>query len=155
MELTSTAFEHEGNIPSRYTCDGDNVNPPLKFRNVPENTVCLVLIMEDPDVPKYIREDGLWVHWVVFNIPNSVSSIRQKSQPEGVPGSSTRNTLTYGGPCPPDGEHRYFFKLYALNSMLELPQGANKKNVEKAMQGLIIEQCELIGKYQRVQSNAL
>jgi Raf kinase inhibitor-like YbhB/YbcL family protein len=155
MKLSSAAFEHEGSIPSKYTCDGENINPPLLISEVSGKAVSLVLIMDDPDVPTYLREDGMWDHWIVFNMPRTLTEIPEDSQPEGVPGSSTRKTLSYGGPCPPDREHRYFFKLYALDTKLDLPEGATKKQVEDAMQDHIIEKAVLMGKYERIQSQAL
>ena len=149
MQITSTAFEHTTSIPSKYTCDGDNVNPPLEFKDFPEGAVSLVLIMEDPDVPKSIREDGMWDHWVVFNIPTSVTNVEENSNPEGVMGMNTREEKKYGGPCPPDREHRYFFKLFALDSDLDLEEGATKAQVEEAMVGHVIEVAQLIGRYER------
>ncbi len=149
MQISSSAFEHTASIPSKYTCDGDNVNPPLEFSEIPEGTTSLVLIMEDPDVPKSIREDGMWDHWVVFNIPTSVTSVAENSNPEGVMGKNTREENKYGGPCPPDREHRYFFKLFALDSDLDLKEGATKAQVEEAMIGHVLEVAQLIGRYER------
>jgi len=150
MKLTSQAFKHEGKIPSTYTCDGKNVSPPLKIENVPKSAVSLVLIMEDPDVPKHFRPDGMWDHWIVFNIPPTTTDIPEGTEPQGVPGITTRQNMIYGGPCPPDREHRYFFKLFALNTMLNLPAGSTKKHVFDAMHGHIIEETVLLGKYERI-----
>lgn len=150
MKITSTVFEHTESIPSKYTCDGDNVNPPLEFKDVPEGTVSLALIMEDPDVPKSIREDGMWDHWVTFNISPAVVGVREDSRIEGgVRGKNTKGKKKYGGPCPPDREHRYFFKLFALDTMLDLKKGATKTEVEEAMEGHVIEVAQLIGRYER------
>jgi len=149
MQITSTAFAHTESIPSKYTCDGDNVNPPLEFNDIPDEARSLVLIMEDPDVPKSIREDGMWDHWVVFNIPTTVSKVGKDSVPEGVLGVNTKGENKYGGPCPPDREHRYFFKLFALESELDLKEGATKMQVESAMEGKVIEVAQLIGRYER------
>ena len=149
MQITSSAFKHTQSIPSKFTCDGDNVNPPLEFSDVPEEAASLVLIMDDPDVPKSIREDGMWDHWVVFNIPSTVTQVAEDSQPEGVRGFGTRGTADYSGPCSPDREHRYFFKLYALDSGLSLEEGASKIEVEKAMAGHILAVSQLIGRYGR------
>ena len=149
MKITSPAFQHEGLIPSKYTCDAENVNPALEFFDVPENTKSLVLIMEDPDVPKSIRPDGMWNHWVVFNIPADTKGVNENEEPKGIAGITTSNKLKYGGPCPPDREHRYYFKLYALDTMLDLPQSSTKEQVLAAMQGHILGEAVLMGKYQR------
>lgn len=149
MKLTSTAFEHQGKIPSQYTCDGANINPPLIISEVPAQAKSLALIMDDPDVPKRLRQDGMWDHWIVFNIPPTLTEVKEGEEPEGIHGLGTSGNLDYFGPCPPDREHRYFFKLYALDSQLNLPPKATKQQVEKAMQGHILAQAELMGKYQR------
>lgn len=151
MLLTSPAFEHEGKIPSEYTCDGSDINPELNISGLTPQMKSLVLIVDDPDVPKEVRKDQMWVHWVVFNMPPTTSRIPKNSQPPGTPGMNTRNDLKYQGPCPPDREHRYYFKLYALDTMLDLPRGATKEHVEKAMKGHIIDQAELMGRYERRQ----
>jgi len=149
MQLTSPAFVHEGRIPPRYTCDGPNICPPLKIAGVPQEARSLVLIMDDPDVPKHLRADGMWDHWVVFNIEPSLTVIEEGQEPEGTPGVGTGGNLKYYGPCPPDREHRYFFKLYALDTKLDLGAKATKPQVEKAMQSHILAQTELMGKYER------
>ena len=149
MKLTSTAFEHGGKIPSKHTCDGENSNPPLTIADVPSGAKSLVLIMDDPDVPKTIRADGMWDHWVVFNIPPHLREIKEGEEPEGVPGTGTGGNEDYFGPCPPDREHRYFFKLYALDTKLDLPGKASKRQVEAAMEGHIVAQAELMGRYKR------
>ena len=149
MQLTSSEFEHQGNIPSKYTCDGANINPPLTITNIPENTKSLVLLMDDPDVPKNIREDGMWDHWVVFNIPPTTKTIFEGQEPPGIQGLNTGGVNGYGGPCPPDREHRYFFKLYALDIELDLSLSATKTEVEQAMQGHVLEKTELVGRYKR------
>jgi Raf kinase inhibitor-like YbhB/YbcL family protein len=149
MKLKSSAFENNGKIPGKYTCDSENINPPLEISDIPENTKSLVLIMDDPDVPKTIRQDGMWVHWVVFNIPPSIKKINENSQPEGTKGAGTSGKLNYSGPCPPDREHRYFFKLYALDTKLNLKEGSAKEQVEKAMKSHVLTEAVLIGKYER------
>ncbi len=149
MKLTSTAFEHQGKIPSKYTCDGANISPPLNISDVPSQAKSLVLIMDDPDVPKRLRKDGMWDHWVVFNIPASLTEIKEGEEPEGTHGIGTSNNLDYNGPCPPDREHRYFFKLYALDTELKLPEQAKKQQVEKAMEGHVLAKTELMGRYER------
>lgn len=149
MELKSKAFEHEGKIPAKYTCDGENISPPLTFLAVPEAAESLVLIMDDPDVPRHLREDGMWDHWVVFNIPSDTGEVKEGEEPGGTHGMGTAENLNYFGPCPPDREHRYFFKLYALDRKLDLSEKATKQEVEKAMEGAIIDQAELMGRYER------
>lgn len=148
MKITSTAFGHEGKIPSKYTCDGENINPPLFFKEVPKDAKSLVLIMEDPDVPIYIRQDCTWDHWVLFNISPETTEIGTNQQ-TGTAGITTSNKLKYGGPCPPDREHRYYFKLYALDIKLDLKEGATKKQVQEAMKGHVISEASLMGKYER------
>ena len=149
MKLSSSAFQEGKVIPSLYTCEGKNINPPLEINGVPPNTKSLVLICDDPDVPKTLRPDGTYDHWVVFNIPPNVHKITENSTPPGVTGRNTAHQNKYTGPCPPDREHRYFFKLYALDKMLDLPAGATKKEVEKAMHGHIIAQTQLMGRYEK------
>ena len=150
MKITSSAFGHEEKIPSKYTCDGDNINPPLSFSGIPADAKGLALIMDDPDVPKHLRPDGMWDHWVVFNIPPNLASLDEGEEPSGVRGIGTGQNLDYYGPCPPDREHRYYFRLYALDTELDLPEGATKKEVESAMEGHILEQAVLMGRYERV-----
>jgi len=144
MKLISV-FENNGNIPSQYTCDGENSAPELTVSGVPVGTKSLVLIVDDPDAPM-----GTWVHWVLFNIPIHTIKINEKSLPTSVKqGITDFGRIGWGGPCPPSGSHRYFFKLYAINTTLDLPQGATKAQVERAIQGHTIEKAELIGLYKR------
>jgi Raf kinase inhibitor-like YbhB/YbcL family protein len=150
MDLTSSAFENNGKIPSLYTCDGKNINPPLEIRNVPPAARSLVLIMDDPDVPSSVRKDNMWVHWVIFNIPPDTRAIKENSTPPGTVGQGTGGKNKYEGPCPPDREHRYYFKLYALKEILDLQSGATKSDVEQAMKEYIIEQTQLMARYNRV-----
>lgn len=152
MKITSPAFEHNTPMPSTYTCDGENVNPPLSFTDVPESAQSLVLLMEDPDVPKHLKPDGMWDHWVVYNIEPTVTAIAENSIPPGLVGLNTSGQNAYAGACPPDREHRYFFKLYALDTELALadPSKVTKQMVIDAMQGHIIEETELMGLYERV-----
>jgi len=153
MKLISPAFDNNGKIPSKYTCDGANVSPPLKISDVPAGAKVLVLIMDDPDVPAQVRPERMWDHWIVFNIPPTKTEIAEGENP-GTKGKGSYPKLEYGGPCPPPQfepkEHRYFFKLYALDAKLNLPEGATKAQVEKAMQNHILAEAKLIGKYQRV-----
>jgi len=149
--LTSSAFAEGSSIPSKYTCDGDDVSPPLKWSGVPQGAKSLALICDDPDAPA-----GIWVHWVMYNIPAAITEL-----PEGVPASdavlgSARQGVNdfrrigYGGPCPPRGSpHRYYFKLYALDTELALKPKAAKKDVVNAMQGHILAEGQLMGTYKR------
>jgi hypothetical protein len=149
MRLTSSAFDQEGSIPSKYTCDGENVNPPLAFEDVPEGARSLALIVEDPDVPRNLREDGMWDHWIVFNMAPETRKVEEAREPSGRHGKGTGGDTGYQGPCPPDREHRYFFKLYALDTELDLPEGTDKATVEKAMKGHVLEEAVLMGRYER------
>lgn len=144
MEIKSPAFKDKENIPEKYTCKGEDVNPELRFEHIPAETKSLVLVMDDPDAP-----GGVWDHWIVFNIPRSVTTIPENTEPEGTGGNNSWGRTGYGGPCPPSGEHRYRFKLYALDTRPELQEGASKQEVEEAMQGHILEQAQLTGKYSK------
>lgn len=151
ISIFSNAFENDGTIPQEYTCDGDDLSPPLEWSGIPTGTQSLVLICDDPDAPV-----GTWVHWVIFNISPEINSL-----PKGVPddafvaelgtqGTNDFGKIGYGGPCPPKGKpHRYFFKLYALDSTFNLDPGAKKSEVEKSMQGHILGEGKLIGTYGR------
>jgi Raf kinase inhibitor-like YbhB/YbcL family protein len=150
MKLTSSAFDHEGSIPKQYTCDGEGISPPLYITDIPAETKSLALIMDDPDVPKSIRKDGIWDHWVVFNIPASTTYIAEAEEPSGTPGKGTANNTGYYGPCPPDREHRYFFNIYALDTLLELPGGSTKNQLLEAMNGHVLAKAILIGRYKKV-----
>jgi len=149
MKLASPAFENGEKIPSRFTCDGAAVSPPLTISDVPSGAKSLVLIMDDPDVPRVLRSDGIWDHWVVFNIPVDTAEIAEGEEPDGTHGKGTGGNLNYFGPCPPDREHRYFFKVYALDAELDLPEGATKQQVESAMEGHVLATAELMGRYER------
>ena len=149
MKITSPAFSEGGKIPLKFTCEGENINPELHFDAIPENAKALALIMDDPDVPEFIRKERIWDHWVVFNIPPKTKKIEENSQPLGTAGKNTSGKLNYEGPCPPDREHRYFFKLYALDQELDLLEGATKTEVEKAMQGHILAKAQLMGRYEK------
>jgi hypothetical protein len=149
MKLTSSAFFDGGIIPSLYTCEGKNINPPLTITGVPLTAKALVLIMDDPDVPMRLRADRNWDHWIIFNMPPDTRHIDENSRPNGVYGKTTFGHTQYGGPCPPDREHRYFFKLYAIDCLLPLKTGATKKEIEAAMQGHIIASSHMIGRYEK------
>jgi len=144
MKLTSPAFENNKEMPSEYTCDGANILPELHIDEVPENTKSLALIMDDPDAPV-----GTWVHWVVWNIPPDTKTIAKDTEPQSAQGTTSFGKPGYGGPCPPSGTHRYFFKLYALDISLDIKEDSNKKDLEAAMDGHIIEKTELLGLYKR------
>ena len=144
MKLTSPAFANKTMIPKKYTCQGEDINPLLKIEGIPQETVSLVLINDDPDAP-----GGTWDHWIVINIAPT-QTIAENSVP-GTQGKNSWGRNDYGGPCPPSGTHRYFFKLYALDTQLNLSEGASKKEVEDAIKGHILEQTELIGLYKKTQ----
>ncbi len=153
MKLTSSVFDHNGKIPSKYTCDGESISPPLVISDVPSTAESLVLLMDDPDIPEIAKKNfnvEVWDHWIVFNIPVTTKEIKEGEVPLGFFGRNTRGNNSYGAPCPPDKEHRYFFKLYALDTMLPLSEGASKKEVEDAMKGHIVAQTALMGRYERV-----
>lgn len=151
MKITSSVFAHNQTLPAKYTCDGENISPPLSFHDVPLGAKSLVLLMDDPDVPHNLRADGMWDHWVVYNIPPSLTSIEEGKTPEGSVGLNTSGSAAYQGACPPNGQHRYFFKLFALDIMLNFDDasGVTKSMVENAMEGHVVANDELIGVYSR------
>lgn len=150
MTISSPAFSAGGAIPKIYSCDGQGINPPLDFSGVPAKAKSLALIMDDPDVPKNLKPDGLFVHWVVYNMPAATSAIPANSTPPGQQGLNGAGKPAYAAPCPPDREHRYFFKLFALDTAeLEFYQPPTKDDLLSAMSGHIISQAELIGTYNR------
>jgi len=150
MKITSTAFEEGGMIPVKYSCKGSDISPPLEWSGAPEQTVSFVLICDDPDAPV-----GTWVHWVYFDIPATVNSLPEDFPPGenptvgGTQGKNSWRRNDYGGPCPPGGTHRYFFKLYALDATLNLDPGANKAKVVKAMNGHILAEAQLMGTFKK------
>jgi Raf kinase inhibitor-like YbhB/YbcL family protein len=150
MELTSPAFSEGTMMPNKYTCDGEDVSPPLKWGELPAGTKSLALICDDPDAPV-----GTWVHWVYYDIPVETEGLPEKVAPDdrpaegGIQGKNDFRKVGYGGPCPPGGTHRYYFKLYALDTALNLSPGATKNQVLKAMENHIIGQTQLMGKYKR------
>ena len=145
MLIASAAFERNSSIPKKYTCDGENVNPPLTFSGVPENAKSLALIMDDPDAPR-----GTWVHWTMWNIDPSTINITVDSVPAGaVEGTTSSGKSVYGGPCPPSGTHHYYFKLYALDTILDLNKSSEKQEIESAIEGHVLGQAELVGLYSR------
>jgi Raf kinase inhibitor-like YbhB/YbcL family protein len=150
IKLMSAAFKEGQPIPRGYTCDGTNVSPPLEWTGVPKSATTLAIVCDDPDAPA-----GTWVHWVLFNLPSDViGTVENTPQTEtllggGMQGLNDFKKIGYGGPCPPRGRHRYFFKIYALDSELPLKPGASKADLEKAMEGHIVAQGQLIGTYSR------
>lgn len=145
LKISSPAFENGGEIPKKYTCDGANVNPPLKIENVPSNTKSLALVFDDIDAPR-----GTYVHWILWNIDPSVKEIKENSVPERVvQGVNDFKKLNYGGPCPPRRAHKYVFKIYALDTLLNLNPNLTKKDLEKVMEGHIISRAQLTGLYNR------
>ncbi len=142
LKVLSTAFSHKGHIPPLYTCEGEDINPPIEVNNIPEGTKTLALIVEDPDASR-----GVFDHWLVWNIsPNE--AIAERTNP-GISGANSFGKTGYGGPCPPSGAHRYFFKVYALDAKLDLLAGADKKALQDAMEGHILAKGVLMGIYQK------
>jgi len=142
LRVRSVAFSQGGHIPPKYTCEGENVNPPLEISGFPENTKSLALIVEDPDAPR-----GTYDHWLVWNIPPN-EGIAENSRP-GITGRNSFGNTGYGGPCPPAGSHRYFFKAYALDTNLDLLAGSGKKTLEDAMKDHVLASGELMAHYQK------
>jgi hypothetical protein len=150
MEIKSSAFKSGARIPAKYTCDGVDVSLPLEWGKLPAGTKYLALICDDPDAPM-----GTWVHWVIYDIPANITSLPEKLPPlkevanGAKQGMNDFRAIGYGGPCPPSGEHRYFFKLYALDGPTGLKPGATKAQLLAAMKGHILAEAELMGKYKR------
>ena len=152
--LTSSAFAHEGSIPARYTCTREDLSPALNWSDVPSNAKSLALIVSDPDAPDPAAPKMTWVHWVLYNLPADSQGLPEDVSKPQLPkgtleGINDWKRTGYGGPCPPIGRHRYFFKLYALNTVLPDLNRPTSKQLEKAMQGHILEQVELMGTYQK------
>jgi Raf kinase inhibitor-like YbhB/YbcL family protein len=142
FHVESLAFSQGEDIPKKYTCEGENVNPPLQFSDLPEETKTLAVIVEDPDAP-----NGTFTHWVAWNIsPNKPIT---ESNTTGVNGLNSFGSEGYGGPCPPSGSHRYYFKIYALDAKLDLPAGSKKEALQQAMEGHILASGELMGRYKK------
>jgi Raf kinase inhibitor-like YbhB/YbcL family protein len=154
LALSSKVFTHRGDIPSKYTCEGDDIAPPLHFEGVPENARSLVLIVDDPDAPDPNAPKMTWVHWVLYNIPSDTTGLPAGAAFSDLPpgtqeGINDWGRTGYGGPCPPVGRHRYFFKLYALDTLLKLKGRPTKAEIEAAIKGHIVEKYELIGLYRK------
>jgi Raf kinase inhibitor-like YbhB/YbcL family protein len=152
FKLSSSAFAPNGSIPSKFTCDGEDISPQLEWSGTPEGTRSLALIVDDPDAPDPAKPQRVYVHWVVYNISDSTTRIAENAARSGllphgaVQGTNDWGKETYGGPCPPIGRHRYFFKLYALDATLNL-KTPTKAELEKGMVGHILAQAELVGTY--------
>lgn len=154
FNLTSPAFAPNGSIPSKYTCEGSDLSPPLEWSAAPGGTKSFALIMDDPDAPDPAKPQRVYVHWVVYNLPASTTKLPENAAKSALPsgtmqGSNDWGKQTYGGPCPPIGRHRYFFKLYALDTELKGLNNPNKGQLEKAMQAHIVGNAQLIGTYQK------
>ncbi len=151
MKITSEAFVHEGDIPTRYTCEGDDISPPLVFTEAPHDTKSLALIVDDPDAPDPAAPKRTWVHWVVYDLPHDCAGLGEAgSLPEGAcDGKNDWKRPGYGGPCPPIGRHRYFFKLYALDRLLSDLGRPTKADLERAMKDHVLDQAVLIGTYRK------
>ncbi len=154
LTLTSPAFEDQGEIPERYTCDGKDISPELHWQGVPENAKSLVLIVDDPDAPDPAAPKMTWIHWLLYNLPADSQGLPQAVKDSGLPagtlpGENSWHRTGYGGPCPPIGRHRYFFKLYALDTVLPDLKTPEKDELLRAMQGHIVAETRLMGTYQR------
>ena len=154
LTITSPAFSHDGEIPARFTCDGEDISPALEWSGMPEGAKSMVLIVDDPDAPDPAAPKMIWVHWVLYNLPTNAAGlpegVKAADLPEGTKeGLNDWKRSGYGGPCPPIGRHRYFHKLYALDVVLPDLGTPTKKEIEKAMEGHILADAELIGTYQR------
>ena len=154
LTITSAVFQHNGAIPARYTCDGDDISPPLDWSDVPDDAKSLALIVDDPDAPDPAAPKMTWVHWVLYNIPPGTTGLAEAIASTDLPagtleGLNDWKRAGYGGPCPPIGTHRYFHKLYALDDVLPDLGQPTKAQVEQTMRGHILDQTELIGTYQR------
>jgi Raf kinase inhibitor-like YbhB/YbcL family protein len=155
MKIESPVFVHYGEIPNRYTCEGQDISPPLTWQGLPVGTKSLALIVDDPDAPDPSAPKMTWVHWVLYNIPPTAQGLKEGVKPEELPagtlqGKNDWGRTGYGGPCPPIGRHRYFFKLYALDTVLEDLKTPDKARIEKAMQGHVLAKAEVIGTYQKM-----
>lgn len=154
LKLSSAAFEHGAEIPTKYTCQGEDISPPLSWQGIPEATRSLALIIHDPDVPSPDNPVRLWVHWVLYNLPVDTTSLAGHTTSSELPAGTVEglndwDRTGYGGPCPPMGRHRYFHKLYALDLVLDDLHEPTKDQLEAAMQGHILAEAELIGTYQK------
>jgi len=157
LTIISQAFVQDGTIPPQYTCEGHDLSPPLSWSHIPAGTKSLALIVDDPDAPDPAAPQRTYVHWVVYNIPVTATGFEEAVSLHNLPsgtlvGNNDWQKAEYGGPCPPIGRHRYFFKLYALDTVLPNLNGPSKADLEKAMKGHILEQAQLMGTYQKLKS---
>jgi Raf kinase inhibitor-like YbhB/YbcL family protein len=150
IKITSSAFEDGGMIPVQFTCEGKDISPPLTWENVPDGTQSIALICDDPDAPM-----GTWVHWVLFNLPADIRGLTENIPPDDILQNGARHgkndfrNLGYGGPCPPGGTHRYYFKIYALDRVIDLSAGTTKPRLLKEMDGHVLAEGQLMGRYKR------
>ncbi|GAC1413145.1 MAG: YbhB/YbcL family Raf kinase inhibitor-like protein [Gemmatimonadaceae bacterium] len=154
LKITSPAFQPSGSIPSKYTCEGQDISPPLAWSGAPANTKAFALIVDDPDAPDPAKPQRVYVHWVAYNLPANASSVPENASKKGLPkgalqGKNDWGKAEYGGPCPPIGRHRYFFKLYALDTELTGLSSPTKADLERAMKGHVLESGELMGTYKK------
>ncbi|HJQ10076.1 MAG TPA: YbhB/YbcL family Raf kinase inhibitor-like protein [Gemmatimonadaceae bacterium] len=154
LKVTSSAFQQGGSIPTQYTCEGKDLSPPLQWSGLPNNAKSVAMIVDDPDAPDPAKPQRVYVHWVVYNISPQTTSLAENASKSGMPsgavqGKNDWGNTAYGGPCPPIGRHRYFFKLYALDTTLTGLQNATKADLEKAMKGHVVDSGELMGTYQK------
>ena len=144
MKITSSAFQEGGNIPSKFTCDAGDSSPPLRIAEIASGAKTLALVVDDPDAPS-----GLFTHWIVWNISPQTNAIAEGSAPQGVQGTNDFGKSGYGGPCPPSGTHRYYFKIFALDRELNLPSGTKRNQLDAAIKGHVVARGELMGRYSR------
>ena len=150
MKLTTTAFSDEQPIPKKYSCDGEDISPPLEWQDIPTGTESFVLISDDPDAPV-----GTWVHWVIYDIPGRTRSLQENYPKQEVDSDGSKQGINdfrrigYGGPCPPGGTHRYYFKLYALDTTLDAEPGLSKSEILKRINGHVLDEAQLMGTYSR------
>ena len=154
LKVTSSAFQQGGSIPAQYTCEGKDISPPLSWAGLPNNAKSVAMIVDDPDAPDPAKPQRVYVHWVVYNMTAQTTSLAENASKSGMPagavqGKNDWGKAEYGGPCPPIGRHRYFFKLYALDTTLTGLKDATKADLEKAMRGHIVDSGELMGTYQK------
>ena len=154
LKISSSAFQPGGSIPSKYTCEGQDNSPPLAWSGAPSNTKSFALIVDDPDAPDPAKPQRVYVHWVLYNLPATTTALPENASKKGLPGAAAQGKndwgkAEYGGPCPPIGRHRYFFKLYALDTELIGLASPTKGDLERAMKGHVVDSGELIGTYQK------
>lgn len=149
MQLLSSAFSYGQPIPRKYSCQGLDISPPLSFQDIPVGAKSLALIVEDPDVPTSVREDGLWIHWIVYNLSVTITNLAEGAHIFAIQGLNTSGEARYQGPCPPDKKHRYFFYLHALDVILPEAENVKKEQLLEVMEGHILATAELMGTYEK------